>query len=254
MVVSGVRIGCAASRLVLHREVDLVGSRNDDHLAQSQRAVVGDHRGVLVAVLHPHGPAIEVPVVLLEHVGFRPVLHDGAERQHDAVAPPLHRNQQLHALPRLELPGGEPVAVRPLLGAKQFVRQVDVELERPRFGIDPIGQIHDPQVGHHLAFLSGAIDDRREPPAVAGRLLQDRRILLEYLPLDVEPGMIREHAERIARLHVLPFGDPEFFDLEEPRAIGLVGPALLVELIGHGNREFPQERVFRHDLVDLSGR
>ena len=146
------------------------------------------------------------------------------------------------------------MAVRPLLGADHLVRQFDVEQERPRFGLDLVGQVHDRQVGHHLPFLASAFDDRRQPPITAGGLLQSRRVLLERLPLDIQLGVIREHAERIARLHVLPFRDRQFLDLEEPSTVCLVGLALLVKLIGHGNRECPQERPFRHDLIDLSGR
>ena len=63
--------------------------------------------------------------------------------------------------------------------------------------------------------------------------------------------MVGEHAERVARLHVLPLGRFQLLDLQESRA---VGPGRLVLLLRHAHGEFAEQRPFRCDLIHLARR
>ena len=84
MTVSGVGIG-GASGLVLHCQVDLIHSRDDDFCTWPKCSIVGNHGPELVAILEANRAASEAVLRFLEDVGFRAFTDDGIQWEHDPI-------------------------------------------------------------------------------------------------------------------------------------------------------------------------
>ncbi len=110
VVVTGVRINGTA-RLVLQGHLHLMGSREGDHIALKQRAIIRNDHVELIAVLDMDRPAVKVVAVLHEHEIFGTFFGDGVDRQDDSLRPFLDGNAKLHALAGFELPANEKLAV-----------------------------------------------------------------------------------------------------------------------------------------------
>ena len=103
MVVPGVKVDSSTGfvlRFILHGQVHLIGTVNDDLLANFDPSIRLYDSGLLVFQQHADRRAVEMTIVMDEHEGFGSFLDHGIDGKHYLVVKLVGRNQDATTLTR----------------------------------------------------------------------------------------------------------------------------------------------------------
>ena len=124
-------------------------------------------------------------------------------------------HEQFDTLPRLVTPANEAMAIGRLLVAYQFIRQADIELQRPRIPFHLVLDIQDPQSGDLAFFHAVEVDHGRHVSASIGRLVQRFGVLFKRFPFHVQFAVVGERGELCAGGDVFAQFHRQFGHLQE---------------------------------------
>ena len=155
---------------------------------------------------------------------------------------------QLEPLARLEPPFEEAVARRARLVEHDLVRQPQIEMERPRLGVDLVGQVQQLEAVDLLALPLPPKQRRRDVPAFFRGLAERRGIVLKRAAFDHQLAVIGEHAQLVAGLDLFARRDGDPLHVEQMVA---AAAARFVRVVGRANRERLQQFARFANLGDL---